>query len=79
MSKDETKELTKITFSAIYSDDTFGSTNTIKEFLDDGYLMDPHTATCIKAYNELKEKPLKKLLFIQLLNGQNFSNSFKML
>ena len=23
-----------------------------KEFLDNGYLMDPHTATCIKAYNE---------------------------
>ena len=32
--------------------------------------MDPHTATCIKAYEELKEKPLK-LLFIQQLNGQN--------
>jgi threonine synthase len=61
MSKDETKELQNY-FSAIYSDDTFG-TNTIKEFLDDGYLMDPHTATCIKAYNELKEKPLKTVLY----------------
>ena len=25
--------------------------------------MDPHTATCIKAYNELKEKPLKTVLY----------------
>lgn len=61
MSKEETKEVQKY-FSAIYSDDTFGTT-TIKEFLDNGYLMDPHTATCIKAYNELKEKPLKTVLY----------------
>ena len=25
--------------------------------------MDPHTATCIKAYNELKEKPLKTVIY----------------
>jgi threonine synthase len=61
MSEKETKELQKY-FSAIYSDDTFG-TKIIKEFLDDGYLMDPHTATCIKAYNELKEKPLKSVIY----------------
>ena len=61
MSEKETKELQKY-FSAIYSDDTFGS-KIIKEFLDDGYLMDPHTATCIKAYNEIKEKPLKTVLY----------------
>ena len=61
MSNNETKELQKY-FSAIYSDDTFG-TLTIKEFLDDGYLMDPHTATCIKAYKELKEKPLKTVIY----------------
>ncbi len=61
MSKTETLELQKY-FSAIYSDDTFG-TKTIKEFLDIGYLMDPHTATCIKAYNELREKPLKTVIY----------------
>ena len=61
MSKNETEELQQF-FSAIYSDDTFG-TKTIKSFLDDGYLMDPHTATCIKAYNELKEKPLKTVIY----------------
>ena len=61
MSKNETEELQQF-FSAIYSDDTFG-TKTIKSFLDDGYLMDPHTATCIKAYNELKENPLKTVIY----------------
>lgn len=61
MSKNETKQLQKY-FSAIYSNDTFGA-KTIKEFLDIGYLMDPHTATCIKAYNELKEKPLKTVIY----------------
>lgn len=61
MSNNETKELQKY-FSAIYSDDTFG-TQTIKDFLDAGYLMDPHTATCIKAYIELKKKPLKTVIY----------------
>ena len=83
MSEKETKELQKY-FSATYSDDTFG-TNTIKEFLDNGYLMDPHTATCIKAYNELKEKPLKTVIYSTaewtkfsptVLNSLN-QNSFK--
>ena len=61
MTKKETKELQKY-FSATFSNDSFGNT-TIKEFLDSGYLMDPHTATCIKAYNELKEKPLKTVIY----------------
>ncbi|MDD2894722.1 MAG: threonine synthase [Aliarcobacter sp.] len=61
MSENETLELQKY-FSAIYSDDTFG-TKTIKEFLDIGYLMDPHTATCIKAYESLREKPLKTVIY----------------
>ena len=61
MSENETKELQKY-FSATYSDDSFG-TDTIKGFLDNGYLMDPHTATCIKAYKELKDKPLKTVIY----------------
>ncbi len=61
MTQKETKELQKY-FSATFSNDSFGNT-TIKEFLDSGYLMDPHTATCIKAYNELKEKPLKTVIY----------------
>ena len=61
MTQNETKKLQKY-FSATFSNDSFGNT-TIKEFLDSGYLMDPHTATCIKAYNELKEKPLKTVIY----------------
>lgn len=61
LTKDETKELQKY-FSATFSNDTFGN-KTIKEFLDIGYLMDPHTATCIKAYNELKDKALKTVIY----------------
>lgn len=48
-------------FAAVYCDDDFAR-ETIKEFVDDGYIMDPHTATCIKAYNELKEKNLPCVL-----------------
>ena len=61
MTQNETKELQKY-FSATFSNDSFGN-KTIKEFLDSGYLMDPHTATCIKAYNDLREKPLKIVIY----------------
>ena len=61
MTQNETKELQKY-FSATFSNDSFGN-KTIKEFLDTGYLMDPHTATCIKAYNDLREKPLKTVIY----------------
>ena len=61
MTQNETKELQKY-FSATFSNDSFGN-KTIKEFLDSGYLMDPHTATCIKAYNDLREKPLKTVIY----------------
>ena len=61
MSEDETKELQKY-FSAVNSNDTYGA-KVIKSFLDDGYLMDPHTATCIKAYENLKEKDLKTVIY----------------
>ena len=61
MSEDETKQLQKY-FSAINSNDTYGA-KVIKSFLDEGYLMDPHTATCIKAYEDLKEKDLKTVIY----------------
>ena len=61
MTQNETKELQKY-FSATFSNDSFGN-KTIKEFLDSGYLMDPHTATCIKAYNDLREKPLTTVIY----------------
>ncbi len=56
------KEELQSEFSAVHSDDRFG-VQTIKSFLDDGYLMDPHTATCLKAYDELKEKGLKSVMY----------------
>ena len=61
LTKEETKLLQE-EFSAINSDDTYGA-KTIKKYLDDGYLMDPHTATCIKAYENLKEENLKTVIY----------------
>lgn len=61
LSEDETKKLQKY-FCAINSDDKYGA-KIIKNFLDDGYLMDPHTATCLKAYENLKEKDLKTVIY----------------
>ncbi len=49
-------------FDAIYSDDEYGL-KTIKKYLDEGYLMDPHTATCIKAYEELKQTDAKMVIY----------------
>jgi threonine synthase len=61
MTKEETSKLQE-QFSAVNSDDAYGQ-KIIKEFLDDGYLMDPHTATCLKAYEELREKDLKAVIY----------------
>lgn len=61
LTKEELNTLQK-EFSAIYSDDTYGKEK-IKESLDDNYLMDPHTATCFKAYENLVEKPLKSVMY----------------
>jgi threonine synthase len=61
MSEKETLKL-KEYFNAVNSDDLYGA-KTIKNFLDKGYLMDPHTATCIKAYEELREKELKTVIY----------------
>lgn len=58
----EEKEQIQTVFSAIDSDDAYGASQ-IKTFLENGYLMDPHTATCLKAYELLKEKPLKTVMY----------------
>ncbi|MEA2050578.1 MAG: threonine synthase [Campylobacterota bacterium] len=55
-------EVLKQYFSATYSDDSYGL-KTIKKYVDDGYLMDPHTATCIKGYENLKQKDLKTVIY----------------
>lgn len=60
--QEELSQLQEI-FSATNSDDVFGL-KTIKSFLDDGYLMDPHTATCIKGYNDLRDdKTIKTVIY----------------
>lgn len=61
MTEEETKKLQKY-FSAVNSDDAYGA-KIIKSFLDEGYLMDPHTATCLKAYEKLKEKELNTVIY----------------
>ncbi len=60
--QEELEELKKY-FSATCSDDDYGR-EAIKRFVDSGYLMDPHTATCIKGYEELREdKNLKTVIY----------------
>jgi threonine synthase len=70
LSSDELSKLQDI-FSATYSDDEYGVA-TIKSYLDSGYLMDPHTATCIKAYDELHDKS-KKLVICSTAEWTKFS------
>ena len=48
-------------FDAVYCDDDFAK-ETIQDFAKQGYVMDPHTATCLKAYKTLKSKPLPSVL-----------------
>ncbi len=48
-------------FSAIDSDDTF-TKETINTYATKGYVMDPHTATCLKANGTLDKKPLPNVL-----------------
>lgn len=82
----EELEILKSYFSATYSDDSYGL-KTIKNFVDIGYLMDPHTATCLKAYDELRTKKLKTVIYstaewtkfsptvLNALNGNNIAYS----
>ena len=61
LSEDELKKLQE-DFDAVYSSDE-EALREIVEFLENGYLMDPHTATCIKAYKEKKEKMLPTVAY----------------
>ena len=49
-------------FAASFSDDE-ECENVIGEYAEKGYIMDPHTATCMKAYQTLREKPLKTVVY----------------
>lgn len=59
-----TDELNKIQgyFAADFCDDEEGK-RYIKQAFDNGYLMDPHTATCFKAFETAREKPLKTIAY----------------
>jgi len=49
-------------FVASYSDDE-ACENEIAKYAKKGYIMDPHTATCIKAYETLREKNLPTVIY----------------
>ena len=61
LTPEETKEI-QSDFAGIFSSDE-ESKETISQFLKENYLMDPHTATCIKAYNEKREKMLPTVAY----------------
>ncbi len=50
---DEEKQKIQKVFKATYCDDNFAK-QTMKTYYEDGYLMDPHTATCIKAVQQFQ-------------------------
>lgn len=49
-------------FAADYCEDHEGKAF-IKETFEQGYLMDPHTATCFKTYRTCRDKPLKTIVY----------------
>lgn len=49
-------------FSASFSDDD-ECEGAVGHYASKGYIMDPHTATCMKAYERLREKPLKTVVY----------------
>jgi threonine synthase len=61
LSDDETMKLQSF-FAADYCNGEEGK-GYIREAFDHGYLMDPHTATCFKAYDCCATKPLKTIVY----------------
>lgn len=61
LSDDETMKLQNL-FAADYCNGAEGK-GYIKEAYDSGYLMDPHTATCFKAYDCCATKPIKTIVY----------------
>jgi threonine synthase len=49
-------------FAAVYSSDEEAE-KVIAEYAEKGYLMDPHTATCLKAYRRLREESLPTVIY----------------
>jgi len=61
LSDAELKQMQTI-FAADFCDDDEGK-QYIKQAFAKGYLMDPHTATCFKAYETCRDKPLKTIVY----------------
>ena len=61
LNDDELKTLQGI-FAANYCEDEEGK-QYIRQTFESGYLMDPHTATCFKAYDTCRDKPLKTIVY----------------
>jgi threonine synthase len=57
----ETEKLQSI-FAADFCDDQEGKTY-IRDTFANGYLIDPHTATCFKTYETCRSKPLKTIVY----------------
>ena len=61
LTKDELEKLQEI-FIADFCDDEEGK-HYIKSVFDEGYLMDPHTATCLKAYETVCDPKIKSIVY----------------
>jgi threonine synthase len=61
LTKDELSSLQE-DFDACFSDDDYGK-KVIQQYLTKNYLMDPHTATCLKAYENLNQQNLKCVMY----------------
>lgn len=61
LSNDEIEEIKK-DFDASYSSDE-ECLEVIGEYAKKDYIMDPHTATCLKAYKTLREKKLQTVIY----------------
>lgn len=59
---DEELSTVQSIFAADYCNDEEGK-RYIKDAYATGYLMDPHTATCFKAYETCRDKPLKTIVY----------------
>jgi threonine synthase len=59
---DDELKLLQEDFVATFSNDEEGE-EIIAKYAKKGYIMDPHTATCMKAYDELREKDLPTVIY----------------
>lgn len=62
LTKEELAKLQEC-FDADWCSDEEGKRYIKETFENDGYLMDPHTATCFKSYETCTKKPLKSIIY----------------